>query len=86
MYVKLYLNNHCFSLRRDQDLDFVLKMVRFRQISTKFLRTRVMPELVKGERKFPADVEEALASRRLSQENKDYGTPQNAGKISTLSA
>ena len=81
MYVKSYLNNHCFSLRRDQDPDSVLKMVRFRQISTKFLRTRVMPELVEGEGKFRADVEEALASRRLSQENKYYGTPRNAGKI-----
>lgn len=81
MDVKSYLNNHCFSLRRDQDLDSVLKMVRFRQISTKFLRTRVMPELVEGEGKFRADVEEALASRWLSQENKDYGTPRNAGKI-----
>ena len=40
-----------------------------------------MAELVEGEGKCRADVEEALASRRLSQENKDHGTPRNAGKI-----
>ncbi|KAL9957686.1 hypothetical protein ACROYT_G034611 [Oculina patagonica] len=67
--------------RRDQDLDVVLKTIRFRQISTKFLKTRVVPELVEGEGKCRSDVEEALTTRRLSQENKDLGTPRNSRKI-----
>ena len=66
---------------RDQDLDVVLKTIRFRQISTKFLKTRVFPELVEGEGRCRSDVEEALTSRRLSQENNDPGTPRNSRKI-----
>lgn len=66
---------------RDQDLDVVLETIRFRQISTKFLKTRVFPELVEGEGRCRSDVEEALASRRLSQENNDPGTPRNSRKV-----
>ena len=68
-------------ISRDQDLDAVLKTIRFRQISTKFLRTRVVPELVEGEGRCRLDVEGVLASRRLSQENKDSGKPRNSRKI-----
>lgn len=66
---------------RDQDLDLVLKTIRFRQISTKFLKTRVFPELVEGEERCRSDVEEVLTSRRLSQENNDLGLPRNSRKI-----
>ena len=66
---------------RDQDLDVVLKTIRFRQISTKFLKTRVLPELVEGEGRYRSDVEEALTSRRLSQENNNPGSPRNSRKI-----
>ena len=59
----------------------VLKTIRFRQISTKFLRTRVVPELVEGEGRCRSDVEDVLTARRLSQENKDVGTPRNSRKI-----
>ena len=66
---------------RDHDLDVVSKTIRFRQISTKFLKVRVFPELVEGEGRCRLDVEEALTSRRLSQENNDPGTPRNPRKI-----
>ena len=36
---------------------------------------------MEGEGKCRTDVEEALASRRMSQENKDYGTPRNSRKM-----
>ena len=66
---------------RDQDLDVVLKTIRFRQISTKFLKTRVLPELVEGVGRCRSDVEEALTSRRLSQKINVLGTPRNSRKI-----
>ena len=59
----------------------VLKTIRFRQISTKFLKTRVLPELVEGEGRCRSDVEEALTSRRLSQENNNPGALRNSRKI-----
>ena len=58
-----------------------MKTVRFRQMSTKFLRTRVIPELVEGEEKCRQEVEDALTARRFSREDKDFGTPRNSGNI-----
>lgn len=66
---------------RNKELDTVLKTIRFRQITTKFLQTRILPELVKGEGKCRKDVEDALAARKLSQENNDSGKPRNSRKI-----
>ena len=65
----------------NQDLVSVMKTVRFRQMSTKFLRTRVIPELVEGEEKCRQEVEDALTARRFSREDKDFGTPRNSGNM-----